>query len=144
MVPPVPKVAAVTFTAVVVLHDSEPELRALLDSLERHLAEPPQLVVVDSGSSDGGAALARAHGAEVIELPDNPGLRRRQQRRRGRRAPRRGGPPQPGLPSWSTARSPRSPPSPARTRTRCTPRGCSTPTAASSARRTRCPARPAR
>ena len=63
-----------TFTAVVVLHDSEPELRALLDSLDRHLAAPPQLVVVDSGSSDGGAALARARGAEVIELPDNPGF----------------------------------------------------------------------
>ena len=63
-----------TFTAVVVLHDSEPELRDLLDSLERHLAEPPQLVVVDSGSSDGGAALARARGADVIELPDNPGF----------------------------------------------------------------------
>jgi GT2 family glycosyltransferase len=64
----------VTFTAVVVLHDSEPELRTLLASLDRHLDEPPQLVVVDSGSSDGGAALARAHGAEVIELPDNPGF----------------------------------------------------------------------
>jgi N-acetylglucosaminyl-diphospho-decaprenol L-rhamnosyltransferase len=64
----------VTFTAVVVLHDSEPELRVLLDSLDRHLAEPPQLVVVDSGSRDRGAALARERGAEVIELPDNPGF----------------------------------------------------------------------
>ena len=63
-----------TFTAVIVLHDSEPELRALLDSLDRHLAERPQLVVVDSGSSDGGAALARERGADVIELPDNPGF----------------------------------------------------------------------
>ena len=63
-----------TFTAVVVLHDSEPELRALLASVERHLDEPPQLVVVDSGSRDGGADVARAHGAEVVELPDNPGF----------------------------------------------------------------------
>ena len=86
-----------TFTAVIVLHDSEPELRALLDSLERHLAAPPQLVVVDSGSSDGGAALARERGAEVIELPDNPGLRRRQQRRARPRPPRRHRPAQPRL-----------------------------------------------
>jgi GT2 family glycosyltransferase len=63
-----------TFTAVVVLHDSEPELRALLRSLGEHLAEPPQLVVVDSGSTDGGAALARAHGADVVELGGNPGF----------------------------------------------------------------------
>ncbi len=63
-----------TFTAVVVLHDSETELRALLDSLDRHLAAPPQLVVVDSGSRDDGAALARDRGAEVLERPDNPGF----------------------------------------------------------------------
>jgi GT2 family glycosyltransferase len=63
-----------SFTAVVVLHDSAPELRVLLDSLDRHLAGPPQLVVVDSGSTDDGAALARERGAEVIELPGNPGF----------------------------------------------------------------------
>lgn len=63
-----------SFTAVVVLHDSEPELRVLLDSLDRHLADPPQLVVIDSGSSDAGPALARERGAEVIELPGNPGF----------------------------------------------------------------------
>jgi GT2 family glycosyltransferase len=61
------------FTAVGVLHDSEPELAALLATLH-HLPEPPQLVVVDTGSEDGGPELARRHGAELIELPDNPGF----------------------------------------------------------------------
>ncbi|HEX8102400.1 MAG TPA: glycosyltransferase [Solirubrobacteraceae bacterium] len=62
------------FGVVVVLHDSAGPLRALLASLAAHLPEPPQLVVVDTGSRDGGADLARAHGAEVLELPDNPGF----------------------------------------------------------------------
>ena len=63
-----------SFTAVVVIHDSEPDLAVLLDSLERHLPAAPQVVVVDTGSRDGGAELARARGAEVIDLPDNPGF----------------------------------------------------------------------
>jgi N-acetylglucosaminyl-diphospho-decaprenol L-rhamnosyltransferase len=64
----------VTFSAVVVLHRSEPELRLLLASLRRHLDAPPQLVVVDTGPDDGGAELAAAHGAEVVERRDNPGF----------------------------------------------------------------------
>jgi N-acetylglucosaminyl-diphospho-decaprenol L-rhamnosyltransferase len=64
----------VSFTAVVVIHDSEPELRELLGSLERHLPQPPQLVVVDTGSRDRGATVAADHGAEVVSLPDNPGF----------------------------------------------------------------------
>ena len=64
-----------SFTAIVVLHDSAPELRTLVQSLAEHLGPPaPQLVVVDTGSRDGGAELARAHGAEVVELPGNPGF----------------------------------------------------------------------
>ena len=63
-----------TFTAVVVLHDSEAELRALLDSIDAHLADRPQLVVVDSGSRDGGPDLAAERGAEVVALAGNPGF----------------------------------------------------------------------
>jgi N-acetylglucosaminyl-diphospho-decaprenol L-rhamnosyltransferase len=60
---------------VTVTHDSEPELRRLLDSVSRHLPGAA-LVVVDSGSSDGSAAIARAWpgGARVIELGENAGF----------------------------------------------------------------------
>ena len=63
-----------TFTVVVVLHDSEAELAVLLDSIARHLPERPQLVVVDSGSRDGGPSLAAERGAEVVALAGNPGF----------------------------------------------------------------------
>jgi GT2 family glycosyltransferase len=67
-------VSAPPFSAVVVIHDSRPDLAVLLASLERHLPDQPELIVVDTGSGDGGAELAREHGAEVIDLPDNPGF----------------------------------------------------------------------
>jgi N-acetylglucosaminyl-diphospho-decaprenol L-rhamnosyltransferase len=63
---------------VTVLHDSEPELARLLDSLERHLPDA-QLVVVDSGSSDGGVETARgwrAGRADVVVLDENQGFGR--------------------------------------------------------------------
>jgi N-acetylglucosaminyl-diphospho-decaprenol L-rhamnosyltransferase len=63
-----------TFTVVVVLHDSEAELRACLDSIDAHLPERPHLVVVDSGSRDGGPDLAAERGAEVVALAGNPGF----------------------------------------------------------------------
>jgi len=64
----------VTFSVVVVIHDSARHVAALLASIERHLDPPPQVVVVDSGSRDGGAGLARAHGANTIVLDGNPGF----------------------------------------------------------------------
>jgi N-acetylglucosaminyl-diphospho-decaprenol L-rhamnosyltransferase len=64
----------VSFTIVTVLHDSAPELQRLLPSLRAHLPSDIQLVAVDSGSSDDGAARAQAGGAEVIVLDGNPGF----------------------------------------------------------------------
>lgn len=66
-----------SFSVVVVLHDSAPDLGRLLRSIDRHLADQtPQIICVDSGSRDDGAglAVARDHGATVVELPDNPGF----------------------------------------------------------------------
>lgn len=64
------------FTIVCVLHDSAGPLEALLDSLDAHLPDRDrvQLVVVDTGSSDGGSALARARDADVIELDPSVGF----------------------------------------------------------------------
>ena len=63
---------------VTVIHDSAPELRALLASVERHLPAA-QVVVVDSGSSDGGAGVARAWrdgAATVVDMGTNVGFGR--------------------------------------------------------------------
>ena len=62
------------FAIVTVIHDSAAELRGLLDSIDRHLDPRPRVVVVDSGSGDDGAALARERGAEVVELGGNLGF----------------------------------------------------------------------
>ena len=104
----------------------------------------PQLVVVDTGSRDGGAALARAHGAEVVELPGQPRLRRRQQRRRSPAHATTSPSCSTRTASWSTTRCMRSRRWRESTRVRCTPRGCSSRTAACSAPPTRCPAPSAR
>ncbi len=62
------------FSAVVVIHNSARHLERLIDSIEEHLSGRPELIVVDSGSADGGAAIARARGARVVELEGNPGF----------------------------------------------------------------------
>jgi GT2 family glycosyltransferase len=53
----------------VVLHGSRADLAALLPTLPE-----AQLVAVDTGPDDGGAELARSHGATVLERRDNPGF----------------------------------------------------------------------
>jgi N-acetylglucosaminyl-diphospho-decaprenol L-rhamnosyltransferase len=62
------------FAIVTVIHDSAPDLARLLDSVERHLDPAPPVVVVDSGSTDEGADLARRRGAQVIALDGNRGF----------------------------------------------------------------------
>lgn len=61
-------------TVVTVIHDSADELARLLASVERHLGAGTPVVVVDSGSSDGGGEVARRHGAELVTLGGNLGF----------------------------------------------------------------------
>jgi GT2 family glycosyltransferase len=62
------------FTIVTVLHDSAPEVPRLLDSIAAHLPADTQHVIVDSGSSDEGPAMAQRAGADVVVLGGNPGF----------------------------------------------------------------------
>jgi N-acetylglucosaminyl-diphospho-decaprenol L-rhamnosyltransferase len=57
------------YAVVVVLHRSRDHVARLLPAIE-----PDELIVVDTGPDDGGAKLAREHGARVIERRDNPGF----------------------------------------------------------------------
>ncbi len=62
------------FSVVTVVHQSAPELRRLLASLDAHLPVRPEVIVVDSGSSDDGAQIAREWGAIVVDLGENRGF----------------------------------------------------------------------
>ena len=62
-----------SFAIATVLHNSSSELRALLASIDAHLEPRPQVVCVDSGSTDDGAEVARSWGAEVVVMAGNPG-----------------------------------------------------------------------
>jgi GT2 family glycosyltransferase len=63
-----------SFAIVTVIHDSAPDLERLLDSVARQLDPAPPVVVVDSGSRDAGADLARDRGARVLALDGNRGF----------------------------------------------------------------------
>jgi glycosyltransferase involved in cell wall biosynthesis len=54
--------------------NEEENLPAVLDELRRELPEA-DVLVVDDGSTDGTAAVARSHGAEVLSFGENRGLR---------------------------------------------------------------------
>jgi GT2 family glycosyltransferase len=65
---------ATSLSIVVVSHDSASDLARLLESVRAQLGPEQQVVVVDTGSGDNSAQVARSAGAEVVELPHNPGF----------------------------------------------------------------------
>jgi 4,4'-diaponeurosporenoate glycosyltransferase len=60
-------------SVVVPARNEERRIAPLLVSLAREARPPHEIIVVDDGSSDGTAALARSQGARVIEAPPMPG-----------------------------------------------------------------------
>lgn len=68
---------APSFSVIVPVRDGAPVLRTLLDSLRSQTLPPEEfeVVVVDNGSRDDGAEVARSMGATVVELP-HPGIAR--------------------------------------------------------------------
>ena len=64
------------YSIVVVTWECAAALRALVDSLERHLPRPPRLVVVDNASSDDPGAAARAWSGplDFVALQENLGF----------------------------------------------------------------------
>lgn len=61
--------APLTCSVVVPVRDDAVELRGLLAALARQQEAALEIIVVDNGSSDGGAALARAAGCTVLTHP---------------------------------------------------------------------------
>ena len=62
------------FAVVTVIHQSAADLERMLVSVERHLDPRPQVVVVDSGSTDRGPEIASDWGAELVRLGENRGF----------------------------------------------------------------------
>jgi glycosyltransferase involved in cell wall biosynthesis len=60
---------------IVPAYNEEASLKGVLESLPTHASGlPVQVVVIDDGSSDGTAAIARAHKTPVLEMPFNVGI----------------------------------------------------------------------
>ncbi len=76
LIPPTSDLRPPTSLALLtVTHNSEADVRRLLASARAHLPGA-RVIVVDSGSSDASAAVAREGGAHVIELGENVGFGR--------------------------------------------------------------------
>ncbi len=63
------RVDTVDVTAVLVAHDGETWLPGALAALDQSSARPARVLSVDTGSTDGSAALLAAHVGEVLSLP---------------------------------------------------------------------------
>jgi len=65
-----------TVAAVIPTHNQRARLEQLLGDLARQSLPPAEVLVVDNGSRDGSAALARERGARVLAMGSNAGFAR--------------------------------------------------------------------
>jgi N-acetylglucosaminyltransferase len=68
-----------TLTVIVPAHNEQDGLPATLESLARQTVPAEEIIVVDDGSTDRTAEVARAYGARVLRLPRNLGSKARAQ-----------------------------------------------------------------
>ena len=61
-------------SAIVPVWNGRDLLARLLDSLDAQTLRAAELLIVDNGSTDGAADVARAHGARVISMGRNAGF----------------------------------------------------------------------
>jgi GT2 family glycosyltransferase len=64
------------FTAIIPVHNRADLLGCLLDSIAQQTVPFAEIVVVDNGSTDGAAEIARDRGCRVIEMGENAGFSR--------------------------------------------------------------------
>ncbi len=63
---------AVPFSIIIPARNEERNIAPLLDSIARSSLQPDEVIVVDDGSTDRTAQIARSHGARVIASDDLP------------------------------------------------------------------------
>ena len=64
--------SALTFSVVIPVWNGSAHLAKCLQALEASIRKPDEIVVVDDGSDDGSAAIARAHGHRVVCVAGGP------------------------------------------------------------------------
>jgi glycosyltransferase involved in cell wall biosynthesis len=64
--------SALTFSVVIPVWNGDAHLAKCLEALTASHRKPDEIVVVDDGSDDNSAAIARAHGSKVVQITDGP------------------------------------------------------------------------
>jgi GT2 family glycosyltransferase len=64
--------SALTFSVIIPVWNGRAHLQHCLEALRASTRKPDEIIVVDDGSNDDSAAVARAHGAKVVSVAGGP------------------------------------------------------------------------